>query len=164
MEDLSVISRTLSARDKADDVDRLPQPPDRPGVRHAVPALDDLRPADSEPQQEAPAGHRGQRHRRHRRVRRSAADGLKDAAAQLDAGGLGGEVGQRRRAVVAPGLGRPDAVDADAFGLEDVAGKLIPVFVRVQGGGDGGVHDGILLRVIYAQQAPNLSTDWLPAN
>ncbi len=106
----------------------------------AVPALDHLRAADAQPEDEAAAGHRGQAHGRHRQERGRSRARLHDPRAETDSRRAGGHEGQRGGSVEAPRLVRPDEVDAEALGLDDIVGRLAPVVVDFQPQPDGDAH------------------------
>ena len=89
------------------------------GVGLAVPALHHLRARGAEAEDEPPTGQVVEGHRRHRRGRRSASRHLGDGGAELDPLGVRAPPGQRHQGVGAVGLGRPDRVEPEPFGLQD---------------------------------------------
>jgi len=138
--DLPVVLELVAARDDADDLDHLADALDGLAEGDAVPAFDDLRSAGAESHDEAPVGERHQRHGGHGRVGGGAGDGLHDARAQLDAGGLRSEVGEGGDGVVAPRFGGPDEVHAQALGLDGVGRGLVPVVLAGDAEADRGLH------------------------
>ena len=125
--DLALVLEALALHRAAHDLDRLAHALDRPVEADAVPALDHLRPAHAQAQQEAAVGHGLQAHRGHGQQRGRAGARLQDPGAEADARGARGHEGQRGDAVVAPGLRGPDVVHAQALGLGHVGARLRPV-------------------------------------
>ena len=76
-----VLERFLAAQDRAHDLDVLARLRQRLAVRLAVPALDDLRARQPQPEQEPAAAHQVERRRRHRGHRRRARRHLHDRRA-----------------------------------------------------------------------------------
>ena len=102
-----------------------------------MPALDDLRAAHAEAEDEPPARHRIEAHRSHRDERGRARAGLHDAGAEADARGARGDERQRGRRVVTPRFGGPHVVDAEPLRLDGIGGRLVPVVVgEPQGHGE----------------------------
>ena len=90
-----MFERRLAGEHLADDRDVFAGAGQRPAERHAVPALDDLRPRRADAAEEAVAGERLQRQRGHRRAGRGARRHLHDAGAGLDPAGARQHPGDR---------------------------------------------------------------------
>src|SRR5262249_62357795 len=86
-----------------------------------VPALDDLRPRDPEPEEEAAARELVQGRRGRRGHRRRARRHLHDRRAEMDLRRLSADPGERGDGVRAVRLGRPDRVEGEPLGLVDEA-------------------------------------------
>src|SRR3954447_6950286 len=116
--------RSLARPDVAQDLDVLARARQRLAERHAVPALDHLRSRDTEAEDEAAAGEVVHRHRRHRGHRRLARRHLRYRRAQLERLRLCTPPSERRQAVGAVGLRRPDRIEAELLGLGDRLGDV----------------------------------------
>ncbi|MCO5546654.1 hypothetical protein L7F22_000088 [Adiantum nelumboides] len=136
---LAVVGDALPRAGGPDHLDRLAQPGERAGERHAVQSLDHLGAGRAEPEQEPSLRHvvQGQGGLGDR-DRRAGAD-LDHPGTEPDAFGAGGEVPQRGRRVGPPRLGDPAVVEAQLLGLDDELDGLAPV---TAGGLDrrGGPH------------------------
>ena len=113
----AVVLDRLAAERGADDLDVLARAAERLAVRDAVPALDDLRPRGAEAEEEAAARELVERRDRHRRHRGRARRHLHDRGADPDLLGGRGDPARHRDRVRAPGLRRPDGVEAEPVGV-----------------------------------------------
>src|SRR4051812_10772176 len=116
------LDRPLAGPDLTQDLDVLARARQRLLERHAVPALDHLRPGHTQSKDEAAAGEVVHRQRRHRGHRGLASGHLGDRGAEPELRRLLTPPRERRQAVGAVRLRRPDRVEAELLGLGDRLG------------------------------------------
>jgi hypothetical protein len=116
-----VLDPVLGGEHLAEDGDVVAGRRQRLAERDPVPALDDLRSRDAEPEDQAAARQLLERQGGHRRGAGRAGPDLGDGGAEPERGRAGGDVGERDERVVDPRLGGPDRVVAEAL---DVAGRV----------------------------------------
>ena len=120
----ALVGQPLAAPDRTADLDDLPGPADRGVVRHAVPALDDLRPGRAEAEDEPPVGHVVQARGGHRGQRRGAGVQLQDARGDIDPLGLGRDVAELADRVEAVGLGHEHDVQPGLLEVGELGHRL----------------------------------------
>src|SRR3954447_149659 len=108
----------LAVEHLADDCDIFAGTHERFAERHAMPALDDLRPGGTDAAQKPVARQRLQGHRRHRGAGRRAGRHLHDAGARLDASRARQHPGDWTDRVCAVSLAGPYRVETEPFGFE----------------------------------------------
>ena len=123
---LTVVGQPLAAQSLANDVDVLARTTQWLVEPHAVPAFGDLRPGQAESEAEPPAGQRVERCGGHGGRRRGARRDLHDGAADVDAFGVRGDVGQHGRCVRPVRLRRPDDGITEPVSLL-CQGEVVPV-------------------------------------
>ena len=95
------------------------RPFERPRIGLPVPAFNYLRAGGADAEDEAAAREVVERHRRHRGGRGRARGELSDGGAELDAATSANPTRRAASGIRAVGLGRPDRVESEAFGLSD---------------------------------------------
>ncbi len=124
--------------DRAQDLDVLPGPLQRARVGLAVPALDHLRVAGADADDDPALGQVVHGHGGHGQGGRRPGGELGDAGAQLDVRGPRAPPGQRGPGVAAVGLGGPDLIEAQPVGGGEQLGRVRrrPRAPVADGGGD----------------------------
>ena len=126
-----VLERPLTTQDLAHDRDVLTRLGERLAVRLAVPPLDDLWPAQTEPEQQPATRQQVESGSRHRGVGGRARRHLQDRGTEPDRRRVRTHPRERHDRVRAVGLGRPHGMEAERLGaLHDrdrVGGSRVPV-------------------------------------
>ncbi len=122
--------RLVAGEDVAHDPHVLARAGERLGERLAVPAFDDLRARDTQPQDHPPAAEVVHRHRGHRRRRRPAGRHLHDRGAQAHVSRRRTPPRQRRQRVRAVGLRGPYRVEAQLVRSRDRLDRARPAGPR----------------------------------